>query len=149
MRLFPSIASAPLRFVASALAGVAAPTLAFSLLALCLGVLPPLALLLGTLPMSALMSLLATACWFIGPSESKLTRWIVGLFIPVALAFEASAFLMLINSGSNSRFDGWFVVGNVAWALVASVAAIATADRLSVHADCQRDSKTSGNSNRS
>ncbi|CAN5232117.1 hypothetical protein BH11CYA1_BH11CYA1_35760 [soil metagenome] len=124
------------RFFAATLAGMAAPLLVVTLLALCFGKPPTAALLLSLLPLSAMFSLLSVAPWFILKNEQITTRWFVSLLIPVGLAVDASALMMLLEyhahaSGANSgasaatslHYDGMFVVANGIWAMVVSLAA--------------------------
>ncbi|MFA6210717.1 MAG: hypothetical protein WC714_14900 [Candidatus Obscuribacterales bacterium] len=118
------------RFFAATLAGIAAPLVVITALAICFGNLPTAANLLGLLPLSLMLSLLSVAPWFILQREALATRWFVSIVIPVGLAIDASAILMLLEAHSNSyssaavtHYNGWFVVGNGIWAMVVSLAA--------------------------
>lgn len=119
-----------MRFVISTLAGIAAPALLVTLLALCFGHLPPLSLLFGTLPLSAMLALLTSGSWLSGSGESRLTQWLVSMIITVGITFEASVLLVWINIGHTSRFHTAFVVANVIWASTVWLASSLASHRL-------------------
>lgn len=130
------------RFFSSVLVGIFAPIAVLFSLGLCLGGILPLHLLLATIPLSALLSLLAAAPWPALSSESVATRWFVSLIIPVGAIFDVAAFLALFSQ--NSRYDTAFVVGNVIWALLAAGSTAATAHWLKAKAE----NKAEGRNNR-
>lgn len=122
-----------LRFASSVLAGILAPMAVLTLIGLGAGSLPPLHLLLATIPLSAFLALLAAAPWPALSNESIATRWFVSLIIPVGALFDVSAFLALFSS--DSRYDAAFVVFTVIWALLAAGATAWTAHWLKLKAD--------------
>ena len=131
----PTSSSSAKRFFAATLAGLTAPLLVVFALAICFGNLPTASNLLSLLPLSAMFSLLSVAPWFVLKNEDVATRWFVSILIPVGLAVDASALMMLLEYHNHTaatamHYDGWFVLANGIWAMVVSLSAASVSYKL-------------------
>lgn len=148
MRIPQAILNSPtLRFFAAALGGVAGTFALAILLIYGLGARPAfldlLAVLGSMLPITSLLALLGAGAFTLISKESKLGAWLLGLFIPTALSFEACSLLYLLNSGNaagHDRYSGLFVLVNVILALIVSLITCASAHKLKHMAEKEKSS---------